>query len=78
MLQDNAHEAAALANAEEPLLGTSVEHISISETIATAVSWKQLGSILALGLPGGVMLAADAGAFEVTTALAGILGATPY
>ncbi|KAG2423378.1 hypothetical protein HXX76_015344 [Chlamydomonas incerta] len=41
---------------------------------AKALSPKILGAFLSLGIPGGCMLALEAGSFDITTAFAGALG----
>lgn len=38
---------------------------------------QALWEFMMLGLPGGAMMAADAASFDITTAMAGLLGAPP-
>ncbi len=45
--------------------------------IQRGVTPSVLARFLVLGLPGGVMMAADAASFDVTTVMASVLGNTP-
>ncbi|KAL3161013.1 hypothetical protein ABBQ38_009396 [Trebouxia sp. C0009 RCD-2024] len=47
---------------------------SVWEAVCKGVSPQVLSNFLVLGLPGGVMMAADACSFDVTTVMASILG----
>lgn len=49
---------------------------SVWEAVCKGVSPQVLSNFLVLGLPGGVMMAADACSFDVTTVMASILGET--
>ena len=51
-----------------------VTKASVWEAICKGVSPQVLSNFLVLGLPGGVMMAADACSFDVTTVMASILG----
>ena len=51
-----------------------VSKASVWEAICNGVSPHVLSNFLVLGLPGGVMMAADACSFDVTTVMASILG----
>lgn len=48
--------------------------MTTSKIIVHGFAWKRIGIFLKLGLPGGLMMAADASAFDITTAMAGFLG----
>ena len=50
---------------------------SVAEAIWHGIAPKTLTRFLVLGLPGGVMMAADACSFDVTTVMASILGMLP-
>lgn len=54
-----------------------VTKASVWEAICKGVSPQVLSNFLVLGLPGGVMMAADACSFDVTTVMASILGNPP-
>ena len=54
-----------------------VTRASVWAAICTGVSPPVLSNFLVLGLPGGVMMAADACSFDVTTVMASILGNHP-
>ena len=51
-----------------------VNKASVWAAICSGVSPHVLSNFLVLGLPGGVMMAADACSFDVTTVMASILG----
>ena len=51
-----------------------VTKASVWEAVCKGVSPQVLSNFLVLGLPGGVMMAADACSFDVTTVMASILG----
>lgn len=51
-----------------------VTRASAWEAVRKGVSPQVLSTFLVLGLPGGVMMAADACSFDVTTVMASILG----
>ena len=51
-----------------------VNKSSVWAAICSGVSPHVLSNFLVLGLPGGVMMAADACSFDVTTVMASILG----
>ena len=51
-----------------------VSKASVWQAICNGVSPCVLSNFLVLGLPGGVMMAADACSFDVTTVMASILG----
>lgn len=53
-----------------------VTKASVWEAVCKGVSPQVLSNFLVLGLPGGVMMAADACSFDVTTVMASILGET--
>lgn len=42
--------------------------------MSDAVSWETLVEFLKLGIPGGLMMAAEGNSYDITTTLAGILG----
>lgn len=46
----------------------------ILELVAASIQPHRMWCFLALGLPGGVMSALEAACFEITTAMAGVLG----
>lgn len=54
--------------------GVEVNKASVWAAICSGVSPHVLSNFLVLGLPGGVMMAADACSFDVTTVMASILG----
>lgn len=47
---------------------------SVGHAIKRGVSPAVLARFLVLGMPGGVMMAADAASFDVTTVMASVLG----
>lgn len=47
---------------------------SVGHAIKHGVSPAVLAKFLVLGMPGGVMMAADAASFDVTTVMASVLG----
>lgn len=49
---------------------------SVGKAIKQGVSPAVLAKFLVLGMPGGVMMAADAASFDVTTVMASVLGMT--
>ena len=51
-----------------------VTKASVWEAVCKGVTPQVLSNFLVLGLPGGVMMAADACSFDVTTVMASILG----
>lgn len=50
------------------------EQPSLSALLKAGLSPSTQWAFLQLGLPGGLMMAADASSFDVTTAMAGALG----
>lgn len=44
----------------------------------TGLEWGALLEFAKLGLPGGAMMALDAGSWDITTAMAASLGASPF
>ena len=48
---------------------------SVGQAIKQGVTPTVLARFLVLGMPGGVMMAADAASFDVTTVMASVLGA---
>ena len=60
------------------VLKPKVSSASVMAAIWHGVSPAVLARFLVLGLPGGVMMAADACSFDVTTVMASVLGNTLY
>lgn len=73
---------AAVSKANMSLVLQAKEHTvevtraSVWNAVCSGVSPHVLSNFLVLGLPGGVMMAADACSFDVTTVMASILGTT--
>ena len=51
---------------------------TVMSAIKHGVTPSVLARFLVLGLPGGVMMAADAASFDVTTVMASVLGESGY
>jgi len=60
--------------AQAEVHAVEVNKSSVWAAICSGVSPHVLSNFLVLGLPGGVMMAADACSFDVTTVMASILG----
>ena len=48
--------------------------VTLTAVVKDGFSWKTQWDFLQLGMPGGLMMAAEASSFDITTALAGLLG----
>ena len=51
---------------------------TVMHAIKHGVTPSMLARFLVLGLPGGVMMAADAASFDVTTVMASVLGKSGF
>uniref|UniRef100_A0A061S8P2 Multidrug resistance protein, MATE family n=1 Tax=Tetraselmis sp. GSL018 TaxID=582737 RepID=A0A061S8P2_9CHLO len=48
--------------------------MTVGSALREGTRWRAVGAFLALGIPGGIMLGLEASSFDITTALAGLLG----
>lgn len=57
-----------------PLYYGGAEKKKAGDIMLNAIKPGRLFEFMTLGLPGGLMLAVESSSFEITTAMAGILG----